>query len=143
MPIKGTYYNATLGAAPTSVASGVSAPYLGTVISGSITGASFNQGTSPTSINIITTGTYLFTFSIPVNNVVTAGTGSFVGTNQPSGVQTIFPATNLGQATFLIVGSVVIKQASGVYGINISTTPANTLLGGGDNYGFFQAVRIG
>ena len=122
----------------------MSAPYLGTVITGTVIGGTtYTQGTSPVSITIVTTGTYLFSFSVGVNTNITAGTGSFTGTNKPASSGTTFPATNLNQATFYISGSVIVQNASGVYGVNINTTPNTDLLGGGNNFGFFTAVRIG
>lgn len=133
----------TLGAAPTSVNTGVSAPNLGTVVTGSCNG-SFSQGAAGATINIVTTGTYLISFSIAVNNVITSAIGDITGTNVPATNQTSFPATHLGQATFYIVGSAIIKQASGVYNVNISTNPApSTLNGAGNTYGFITAVRLG
>jgi hypothetical protein len=131
----------TLGAAPTTVAFNASAPYLGTAIVGAV-GATFTSGTSAATLNITTTGTYLFTFSIAINNVISSGIGILVGTNTPAVNNSTFPASNLGQATSFVVGSAVVPQATGNYYLNISANIGGTLTAG-PNFSFFQATRIG
>ena len=132
----------TLGSAPTAVAYNAAAPYIGTVVNGTVSGSNFNNGTSPVSINIATPGTYLFSFSIGVNNNVSSASGTFVGTNTPAGLACTFPVGVVNVATFFVVGSIIIQQASGIYGVNIGTSPNVTLTGAGSNFGFFTAVRI-
>ncbi len=120
----------------------MTAPFIGTVIIGSISG-NFTSGSSSATINIVTTGTYLFTFSVTINNNITGGSGTLTGTNSPCNVQNIFLATGLNGSSFLITGSAVVPQATGTYNLNISTTQGGTLNASGSNYSFFYAVRIG
>ena len=120
----------------------MAAPYIGTVIIGSCSG-SFASGSVGATLTIVTTGTYLFTFSIAVNNVVSSAGGNLAGTNKPTNVNNNFPATNLGQATFYVVGSAVVPQATGTYNLNIGANIGGTLSGAGNDFGFFNAVRIG
>jgi fibronectin-binding autotransporter adhesin len=132
----------TLGSAPASVNYNVAAPYIGTVITGALSG-NFSSGTSAATLNIVTTGTYLFTFSIIINNNITGGSGWLVGTNSPCGIQNLFYPTGLNGTSFAITGSAVVPQATGNYYFNISTTQGGTLSGSGSSYSFFYAVRIG
>lgn len=120
----------------------MAAPYIGSVILGSING-NFTSGSSSATINVVTTGTYLFTFSITINNNITGGTGTLTGTNSPCVVQNIFCATGLNSSSFLITGSAVVPQATGTYNLNISTNQGGTLNASGSSYSFFNAVRIG
>jgi len=119
----------------------VAAPYIGTVINGSIAGT-FTSGSSAGTINIVTTGTYLFAWSFAVNNVISSGGGQMSGANLPAATGNNFPATNLGAATFYVVGSMIIPQATGTYNFNIGANIGGTL-NSGIGFGFFQAVRIG
>ena len=64
------------------------------------------------------------------------------GTNLPTATANYFPATNLGQATFYVVGSMIIPQATGTYDFKINANIGGTLTTG-VGFGFFQAVRIG
>ena len=132
----------TLGSAPASVNYNVAAPYIGSVITGILSG-SFTSGSSAATINIVTTGTYLFTFSIVINQTISSGSATLTGTNAPCGIQNIFYPTGLGQPSFGITGSSVIPQATGNYNVNIGSNVGGTLLGSGSNYSFFYAVRIG
>ena len=119
----------------------MAAPYIGTVINGSIAGT-FTSGSSAGTINIVTTGTYLFAWSFAVNNVISSGGGQMTGANLPAAAGNYFPATNLGATTFYVVGSMIISQATGTYTFSISANIGGTL-NTGVNFGFFNAVRIG
>ena len=119
----------------------MAAPYLGTVISGVMNGT-FTSGSAAATLTIVTTGTYLFTFSIAVNNVLASGGGSIAGTNQPATTGNYFPITNIGAATSYVVGSAVVPQATGVYNLNINGNIGGTLQTG-PNFSFFYACRIG
>jgi hypothetical protein len=132
----------TLGSAPASVNYNIAAPYLGTVITGALSG-SFTSGTSAATLNIVTTGTYLFTFSITINNNIASGSANLVGTNAPCSVANIIYATNLNNTSFGITGSIVVPQATGNYYLNISGNPGGTFSGSGSSYSYFYAVRIG
>ena len=70
MPIKGTYYNATLGATPTAVTGSGATPYLGSVINATIpTSAAGLVSDSPANVaNMsLSAGIYVVSYQIAIN----------------------------------------------------------------------------
>ena len=146
MPIKGTYYNATLGAAPT----GVTGATLGYVIKstniytpGFISGQAGNYAT----IDIPIPGIYLFNIlidALTTGSIITSGFFFISGTNVPT-TNAAFPISPVNiSGSFAGGGSCVINCTASTYSLsNITWT------GGGASatlltaYSFFTATRIG
>ena len=96
------------------------------------------------SLTITTPGHYLFNFSLNVN--ISSGTfiwGSckLVGTNVPvnNSLQLSFSSGAPGLSGG---GCIFVSNASGLYYITMSSN-LTTLYATGDQYNYFQAVRIG
>ena len=136
MRIKGTYYNATLGAAPTSVTIGATgttgpAPYLGSFYIGFIDQKVYNSPNNvPCAyINISNPGIYLFVFNL-------RGTSPFNGSVTLVGAGVTNTAFN--SVLDNCGGSHIVVATASSYTLNISTS--TTIIS--NTSSFFYAIRI-
>jgi hypothetical protein len=150
MPIKGTYYNATLGAAPTRVTSNNAATQIGTIVTGSnntITTVTNNMTLS--TIQIVNTGIYLITFHFCFGG--TLPSTLFVNISGPSDSQGsghAWNGANYGFNTVINAGNYALNGTVIVPATNNSTY--NFILnyaGSSNSYtgtqSYSQAIRIG
>jgi hypothetical protein len=117
MPIKGTYYNATLGAAPTSAGTTGSAPYLGTYYFNNTIPAFANTATSLCTISIGTPGVYIVNLSVQLQLVGNTPTTNY-----------IVPLSNsMTSVGFSVIYSTYFQSVNVSYVVYVGTTYSSTV----------------
>ena len=128
----------TLGSAPPGTTGGPS-PYLGSVITGTITAST----STPATLTIPVAGIYLFSFNITLNSggaYQTWGTTQITGANVPSFQS--WPSFSVNASNSVGGGgSLVVNATASTYSITFSGSSSAYSVSSG--FCYFQATRIG
>ncbi len=141
MPIKGTYYNATLGAAPTT------SGHLGAITTSNPAAAvaTISTGNGFWTLNIPIAGIYFISFLVDFStsgSIITSATCLLSGTNVPVANTLFVGGAANTTGSFIVSGSLVVNCTASGYSLSASWTGGGFTATFIANYSYFQAVRI-